>query len=83
MDILPQLQAGYPLSRQRHHLIRTARGRAGIIFGSRPLIPPSSVPEELIEQVRSIEYTSNSFTRAQVETDRVSSAQVIKSDRIQ
>ncbi len=52
MDLLPQLQAGYPLSRQRHHLIRTARGRTGIIFGSRPLIPASSVPEELIEQVR-------------------------------
>lgn len=52
VDLLPQLQAGYPLSRQRHHLIRTARGRTGIIFGSRPLIPASSVPEELIEQVR-------------------------------
>lgn len=51
VDLLPQLQAGYPLSRQRHHLIRTARGRTGIIFGSRPLIPASSVPEELIEQV--------------------------------
>ncbi len=66
VDILPQLQAGYPLSRQRHHLIRTARGRAGIIFGSRPLIPPSSVPEELIEQVRSIEHTfvsTNSMSR--------------------
>ncbi|CAF0766114.1 unnamed protein product, partial [Didymodactylos carnosus] len=50
-DIIPQLQAGYPLSRPRHHLIRTARGRTGIIFGSRPLIPASSVPEELIEQV--------------------------------
>ncbi|CAF4907920.1 unnamed protein product, partial [Rotaria socialis] len=23
VDLLPQLQAGYPLSRQRHHLIRT------------------------------------------------------------
>lgn len=52
IDLLPQLQAGYPLHRQRHHLIRTARGRTGIIFGSRPLIPPSNVPEELIEQVR-------------------------------
>ncbi|CAF3313225.1 unnamed protein product [Rotaria socialis] len=52
VDLLPQLQAGYPLSRQRHHLIRTARGRTGIIFGSRPLIPASSVPEELIEQVQ-------------------------------
>ena len=52
VDLLPQLQAGYPLSRQRHHLIRTARGRTGIIFGSRPLIPASSVPEELIEQVK-------------------------------
>jgi hypothetical protein len=55
VDLLPQLQAGYPLSRQRHHLIRTARGRTGIIFGSRPLIPASSVPEELIEQVMIIE----------------------------
>ena len=52
VDLLPQLQPGYPLSRQRHHLIRTARGRTGIIFGSRPLIPASSVPEELIEQVQ-------------------------------
>jgi hypothetical protein len=52
VDLLPQFQAGYPLSRQRHHLIRTARGRTGIIFGSRPLIPASSVPEELIEQVQ-------------------------------
>ncbi|CAM4857437.1 unnamed protein product [Rotaria socialis] len=51
LDLLPQLQAGYPLNR-RHHLIRTARGRTGIIFGSRPLIPASSVPEELIEQVQ-------------------------------
>ncbi len=54
IDLMPQLQAGYPLSRQRHHLIRTARGRTGIIFGSRPLIPASSVPEELIEQVMKI-----------------------------
>jgi hypothetical protein len=54
VDLIPQLQAGYPLSRQRHHLIRTARGRTGIIFGSRPLIPASSVPEELIEQVRTL-----------------------------
>ncbi|CAF4062686.1 unnamed protein product [Rotaria sp. Silwood2] len=53
IDLLPQLQAsGYPLNRQRHHLIRTARGRTGIIFGPRPLIPASSVPEELIEQVQ-------------------------------
>ncbi len=47
IDFLP----GYPLSRQRHHVIRTARGRTGIILGSRPLIPASNVPEELIEQV--------------------------------
>ena len=51
VDLLPQLQTGYTLGRPRHHLIRTARGRTGIIFGSRPLIPASSVPEELIEQV--------------------------------
>ncbi|CAF0980840.1 unnamed protein product [Rotaria sp. Silwood1] len=51
IDLLPQLQAGYSLNR-RHHLIRTPRGRTGIIFGSRPLIPASSVPEELIEQVQ-------------------------------
>lgn len=47
IDLLP----GYPLGRQRHQLIRTARGRTGIILGSRPLIPAASVPEELIEQV--------------------------------
>ncbi|CAF3734360.1 unnamed protein product, partial [Rotaria sordida] len=52
IDLLPQLQTGYPLNRQRHHLIRTARGRTGIIFGSRPIIPASNVPDELIEQVQ-------------------------------
>ncbi|CAF1093479.1 unnamed protein product [Adineta steineri] len=52
IDILPHLQTGHPFSRQRHHVIRTARGRTGIIFGSRPLIPASNVPEELIEQVQ-------------------------------
>lgn len=44
------LFSSYTLTR-RHQLVR-GRGRAGYIFGSRPMVPASNVPDELIEQVR-------------------------------
>ena len=43
--------SSYSLSRQRPHMVRPGRGRAGIFLGSRPTVPASSVPEDLIEQV--------------------------------
>lgn len=51
--------SSYSLSRQRSHMVRPTRGRAGIFLGSRPMVPASSVPEDLIEQVRNEMKDSN------------------------